>query len=96
MIFLARLPSVAIWDRDRPVRGAGLSLFVRGAGGTVRTMPSRCTRPTTALLDRPGNCRAMLLALIQPSKGAVIAMQWWHGMHGFRRERHPESDEDAA
>ena len=30
---------------------------------------------------------AMLLALIQPSKGAVIALQWWNGMHGFKRER---------
>ena len=30
---------------------------------------------------------AMLMALIQPSKGAVIALQWWNGMHGFKRER---------
>jgi len=37
-----------------------------------------------------------MLATLQPAKGGVIALQWWHGMHGFRRERHPESDEDAA
>ena len=30
---------------------------------------------------------ALLMALIQPSKGAVIALQWWNGMHGFKRER---------
>jgi len=30
---------------------------------------------------------AMMLALLQPAKGLVIALQWWHGMHGFRRER---------
>lgn len=30
---------------------------------------------------------AMLFLLLQPSKGAVIALQWWNGMHGFKRER---------
>lgn len=35
---------------------------------------------------------AMMLVLLQPAKGAVIALQWWHGMHGFRRERLPEAD----
>lgn len=34
-----------------------------------------------------GMAVAMLLALLQPSKGAVIALQWWNGMHGFKRER---------
>ena len=29
----------------------------------------------------------MLIALLQPSKGAVIGLQWWNGMHGFKRER---------
>jgi uncharacterized protein (DUF983 family) len=29
----------------------------------------------------------MMLGLLQPAKGAVIAMQWWLGMHGFVRER---------
>ena len=29
----------------------------------------------------------MLIALLQPSKGAVIGLQWWNGMHGFRKER---------
>ena len=28
-----------------------------------------------------------MLAILQPAKGAIIAMQWWNGMHGFRRER---------
>jgi uncharacterized protein (DUF983 family) len=30
---------------------------------------------------------ACMLGLLQPAKGAVIAMQWWLGMHGFVRER---------
>ncbi len=31
----------------------------------------------------------MMLAMLQPAKGAVIALQWWHGLHGFQRERRP-------
>lgn len=27
----------------------------------------------------------LLLALLQPAKGAVIAAQWWLGMHGFEK-----------
>ena len=30
---------------------------------------------------------ALMLGLLQPAKGAVIAAQWWHGLHGFTRER---------
>lgn len=30
---------------------------------------------------------AMMLAMLQPAKGAIIAAQWWNGMHGFRKER---------
>lgn len=29
---------------------------------------------------------ALLIALLQPAKGAIIAIQWWFGMHGFERE----------
>ena len=25
----------------------------------------------------------MMIGLLQPAKGGVIALQWWHGMHGF-------------
>ena len=32
----------------------------------------------------------MMLGMLQPSKGAVIATQWWFGMHGFVRERLPQ------
>ncbi len=39
---------------------------------------------------------AMLVALLQPSKGAVIALQWWHGMHGFRRERLSGTEDNGA
>lgn len=27
----------------------------------------------------------MVLGLLQPAKGGVIALQWWLGMHGFAR-----------
>jgi uncharacterized protein (DUF983 family) len=30
---------------------------------------------------------AMMLGMLQPTKGAVIAVQWWHGLHGFQKER---------
>lgn len=36
---------------------------------------------------------AMILTILQPAKGAVIAVQWWNGMHGFKRER---ADEGAG
>jgi uncharacterized protein (DUF983 family) len=26
---------------------------------------------------------ALMLALLQPAKGGIIALQWWLGMHGF-------------
>jgi uncharacterized protein (DUF983 family) len=29
----------------------------------------------------------MMLAILQPAKGAIIAAQWWHGLNGFRKER---------
>ena len=25
----------------------------------------------------------LMISLLQPAKGGVIALQWWHGMHGF-------------
>jgi len=30
---------------------------------------------------------AMMLGILQPAKGAIIAAQWWHGLHGFQKER---------
>jgi uncharacterized protein (DUF983 family) len=30
---------------------------------------------------------AMMLGMLQPTKGVVIAAQWWHGLHGFQKER---------
>ena len=33
----------------------------------------------------------VMLGVLQPAKGAVIALQWWLGMGGFVRERAPES-----
>ena len=33
----------------------------------------------------------VMLGILQPAKGAIIALQWWLGMGGFVRERGPES-----
>lgn len=35
---------------------------------------------------------ALMIGLLQPAKGAIIALQWWFGIHGFRKER-PDSAE---
>jgi uncharacterized protein (DUF983 family) len=35
---------------------------------------------------------ALMLGLLQPAKGAIIAAQWWFGLHGFRRERPVAAD----
>jgi uncharacterized protein (DUF983 family) len=29
----------------------------------------------------------LMIGLLQPAKGAIMALQWWFGMHGFRKER---------
>jgi uncharacterized protein (DUF983 family) len=29
----------------------------------------------------------LMIGFLQPAKGAIIAIQWWLGMHGFQRER---------
>lgn len=29
----------------------------------------------------------LMIGLLQPAKGAIIALQWWFGMHGFIKER---------
>jgi len=34
---------------------------------------------------------ALIALFLQPAKGAVIALQWWFGMHGFTRERRASS-----
>src|SRR3546814_5302485 len=36
----------------------------------------------------------LTVGLIQPAKGAIIALQWWFGMHGFKQERPGPSVDD--
>lgn len=38
----------------------------------------------------------MMIGLLQPAKGAIIALQWWFGMHGFVKERIVPGDEEAG
>lgn len=35
----------------------------------------------------------MLLAMLQPTKGAVIGFLWWHGIGAFQQERRPPGDQ---
>lgn len=37
----------------------------------------------------------LMIALLQPAKGATIALQWWHGMHGFEPSGHEEVNAPA-
>jgi uncharacterized protein (DUF983 family) len=37
----------------------------------------------------------MMLGMLQPAKGGVIALQWWFGMHGFVKERLPEDTPES-
>ena len=39
---------------------------------------------------------ALMLGLLQPAKGAIIAAQWWFGLHGFTRERPAPADGTEA
>lgn len=34
---------------------------------------------------------AMMMGFLQPAKGGTIALQWWHGMHGFVPSGHDEA-----
>ena len=39
----------------------------------------------------------LMISILQPAKGAIIALQWWFGMHGFVKERPDEAaDEEEA
>ena len=37
----------------------------------------------------------LMIGLLQPAKGGVIALQWWHGMHGFAPSGKVEADQAA-
>ena len=37
----------------------------------------------------------LMIGLLQPAKGAIIALQWWFGMHGFRKKRPGMTDSEA-
>lgn len=43
--------------------------------------------PLTILMLTIPPAVALMLGMLQPAKGAVIAVQWWHGLHGFAKER---------
>ena len=51
--------------------------------------------PTAALAIIMPLAVVMMVGMLQPAKGAIIATQWWHGLHGFVRERAPDLAEVA-
>ncbi len=42
-----------------------------------------------------GLAGVMMISLLQPAKGATIALQWWNGMHGFVPSGKVEADRAA-
>ena len=38
----------------------------------------------------------LMIGLLQPAKGAIIALQWWFGMHGFVKERPAAIDVESG
>jgi uncharacterized protein (DUF983 family) len=51
------------------------ALIVQGAATVIPLWATMTLAVTMAV--------AMLLTLLQPAKGAIIALQWWMGMAGF-------------
>ena len=49
----------------------------------------------TAAIGLPATV-LIAVALLQPAKGATVALMWWMGMHGFRQERRPVAVETDA
>jgi uncharacterized protein (DUF983 family) len=37
----------------------------------------------------------LMIGLLQPAKGTIIALQWWFGMHGFEKERASAAEVEA-
>jgi uncharacterized protein (DUF983 family) len=57
---------------------APLAVYLARDSSLSVALISAIVLPTTA---------ALAIGFLQPSKGGIIAVQWWMGMHGFRRER---------
>lgn len=38
----------------------------------------------------------LMIAFLQPAKGGTIALQWWHGMHGFEPSGKTEVERSHA
>lgn len=38
----------------------------------------------------------LMIGFLQPAKGAIIAVQWWLGMHGFERHRPALTDSESV
>lgn len=98
--FLKPAPRCASCGQDWSLHKADdfppyISIFVTGhVMAPVIIEVSR--QPALALWIKLAIClvlgSSLMLALLQPAKGAVIALQWWMGMHGF----HPAGRDEAA
>ncbi|MEQ1498856.1 MAG: DUF983 domain-containing protein [Novosphingobium sp.] len=63
-----------------------ISIFITGhlMAGPIIWFGTQSPLPLWAALAICLSMAAVLMiALLQPAKGGTIALQWWHGMHGF-------------
>lgn len=60
---------------------APVMIYLPGEGGFSAWASAAILLPVATI---------MILGGLQPTKGAVIALQWWLGMMGFRKERRAE------
>lgn len=69
---------------------AYVSIFVTGhlLAPVIIGLTQHGNLSTTALLSIIMPIAIILMiGLLQPAKGGIIALQWWFGIHGFEKER---------
>lgn len=77
---------------------AYVSIFVTGhiLGPLIITLVRDTNLSVTALIAIVLPLAVVLMiGLLQPAKGAIVALQWWFGMHGFQKERPTALTTDA-
>lgn len=93
--FLKPVPACSNCGQDWSLQSADdfpayLSILITGhlMVPLIITLTSEFTLPVAMLMAIILPLTALLIvAFLQPAKGAVIAIQWWLGMNGFKLER---------
>ena len=103
--FLRATPCCASCDQDWTLHQADdfppyLSILITGHvmapfALIAATHPDVPSWISTTLILSTATCIA--IGLLQPAKGAIIALQWWLGMHGFKQNPgRPPSPSDIS